>query len=94
MARGANHVDLVAFDHADIGFLPIARAALMTTEAAALASHVQDGHREDLHVEYLLYCRLDLGLGGIRKYLEHHLIMLFAHAAALLGNLRRQQNLQ
>src|SRR5258708_9242391 len=80
-------VDLLARLQADIGLFPVPAAADETTETLFLALHVGDLDAFHLHLEQQLDRSLDLGLGGIRRNTEDHLLILVGHEGALFRDL-------
>src|SRR6266404_3741485 len=86
-------VDLLPRLQADISLLPVPAATDKAAETLFLALHVGDLDAFHLHLEQQLHRSLDLGLGGIRRDTEDHLLILVRDVGALFRYHRREQHL-
>src|SRR5690606_24766051 len=86
------HVDALALGQAHVRLTPVAAAAGTEAEGLVLALHVDDVDGLDLDVEQLLHRRLDVGLGGVARNLEHVLVAGFLQAHGLFRHARSAQH--
>src|SRR5215813_9890105 len=86
--KPGRYVDAVSLLEGHDGLLHVRQHAAPAAEIADLALTNKRIDVFDLDVEQLLYCFLDLRLGGVRRHPENHLVVL-GGKCRLLGDDRR-----